>query len=972
MSTQDGVATFVGGLDLRRVAQIITTQGEAEHVERRCGSGYLVAANAVLTATHVVLDADSVLVRFVNEDGSTTSFPATKVVADERSDIALLTMEGVSAHGDPRVGGSLPVRFARAIRETTQDIDCEAVGFPRFKLRRDLARPDRDVASFYRDSRHARGTIAPGGGLRERTLEINLAHSPAPDPEPHRSPWEGMSGAVVWSGGCVIGVISAHYGAEGLGTLTARRVEQLYETLGPDQIKELNGLIGLPIDVGGLERVPRPQPLPSDEAWLDTAAKDLVESVRMQWEQEERRQSVHDPYPLPVRFDVAAPDLHDHWWKIRRTGRGTDPGPLALSGQLDEVAAVYRSIPSERLVVLGEAGSGKTILTLRFVLDRLKDCGMGARVPVIFSVGSWNPDKISLRDWMCRRMILDYPGLEKSTAHCGNLADALLDHDRILPVLDGFDEIACDLQGTALKALNYYAKPLVITSRIDQYTQAVKGTGALSAAACIRLDGLAAKDLDAYLTAAGRPGGGEEGVQRTAWHPVLEKLRERPHVLEAAIVAEALTTPLMVALARTVYGGSAQRKPSELLETGKFPTAEAVQNHLLAEFVPAAYRQLPPDSGPATTPDKRPSRSWNAENAQDWLGYLATHLAQLDTNDIEWWRFGTTMKLRARMLVVGAAVGLASWIITAVIYGLAYNPAYGLVIAVLSGLGVGLTFGLMHGFATAKLDDGGLVFRPSHLRIQLSGRTEAREVRERLRRGFLPRVGAGLAGGLLFGVLWAGADAVIFARDGYSGPAIGLYAAGTLAAGIGLGAGVGLVAALGAGLETVIERNESVQPVDLLNTNRATVLTQFLAVVLVIGTGYGIAFGLGVGPWPGVGAGSVAGLMVGLGVSTMTAWGRWVVLARIWLPLTGRAPWAMIAFLDDAHQRGVLRQAGAIYQFRHARIQTQLAKAFQNNQAKDRTEATVPKQHATAESPNTPDEPPQERSATNSKTAGNS
>jgi hypothetical protein len=50
-------------------------------------------------------------------------------------------------------------------------------------------------------------------------------------------------------------------------------------------------------------------------------------------------------------------------------------------------------------------------------------------------------------------------------------------------------------------------------------------------------------------------------------------------------------------------------------------------------------------------------------------------------------------------------------------------------------------------------------------------------------------------------------------------------------------------------------------------------------------------------------------------------------MARIWLPLTGRMPWAMTAFLDDAYQRGVLRQAGAVYQFRHARLQDHLINA---------------------------------------------
>ncbi|MEJ8669506.1 hypothetical protein WKI71_17005 [Streptomyces sp. MS1.AVA.1] len=73
------------------------------------------------------------------------------------------------------------------------------------------------------------------------------------------------------------------------------------------------------------------------------------------------------------------------------------------------------------------------------------------------------------------------------------------------------------------------------------------------------------------------------------------------------------------------------------------------------------------------------------------------------------------------------------------------------------------------------------------------------------------------------------------------------------------------------------------------------------------------------------------GIISGLGGAfgyalTLTAWGQWLVLTRIWLPLTGRLPWSVITFLEDAYQRGVLRQAGAVYQFRHARLQHHLAR----------------------------------------------
>lgn len=74
------------------------------------------------------------------------------------------------------------------------------------------------------------------------------------------------------------------------------------------------------------------------------------------------------------------------------------------------------------------------------------------------------------------------------------------------------------------------------------------------------------------------------------------------------------------------------------------------------------------------------------------------------------------------------------------------------------------------------------------------------------------------------------------------------------------------------------------------------------------------------------------GVIIGLGAAlgyilSLTAWGQWCVLSRVWLPLTGRLPWAVATFLDDAYQRGVLRRAGAVYQYRHARLQSHLARS---------------------------------------------
>jgi protein kinase-like protein/NACHT domain-containing protein len=685
--------------------------------------------------------------------------------------------------------------------------------------------------------------------------------------------------------------------------------------------------------VGKMETIPPPSPEPdaahrdqvprrpgpqAGRPWLHAAAEKLAEDVRSQWEQEERLRQVHDPYPLPVRFATAAADLFDHWPNVRGAGRGAASGPLELDGELDAITAVYKSIPSGRLVVLGSAGSGKTILALRFVLDWLRGYVPGDRIPVIFSLGSWDPAVMSLRDWMCRQLARDHNALEVTAPDGGNLASALVEQHWILPVLDGFDEIAPGLQGAAIAALNYYAGPLLLTSRPGEYATAVREKDVLTGAACVELRSLELEDIDDYLTRASRPG--TDPAVRTVWEPVLARIRGEPDTRGpgAANVAAAFTAPLMIALARTIYSDDPGQDPRELLDTERFSTAEALREHLLARFVPAAYRLAPAETSSCV---RRP-RNWSHERAQRWLGYLAWHMEEQGQRDLSWWEVGTVMPLFSRMLVVGTIVGLACGLAGGLIYGiaaaLASGPVSGLrtgvTDGVMDGLGVGLTFGLLHGLATI-LRVGGLIYDPSYMQMQLRGATFAK-----LRTSFLLRFGGGLVAGLLFGIVWAtGSILYSAAFSGSFGPA---PAPGEdLALGTGLGLAIGLISGIGTGLEVVSGQERAAHPLVLLKKNRVNAVVQVLLVGLVIGLGYGAALG----PATGLSA----GLMVAIGLTTMRCWGRWVVLSRVWLPLTGKAPWSMIAFLDDAHRRGVLRQAGAVYQFRHARIQAQLAERFE-------------------------------------------
>ena len=57
---------------------------------------------------------------------------------------------------------------------------------------------------------------------------------------------------------------------------------------------------------------------------------------------------------------------------------------------------------------------------------------------------------------------------------------------------------------------------------------------------------------------------------------------------------------------------------------------------------------------------------------------------------------------------------------------------------------------------------------------------------------------------------------------------------------------------------------------------------------------------------------------------SQTAWPSYM-LTTWWLAFHHHLPWSLMSFLADAHQRGVLRQAGAVYQFRHIGLQRRLA-----------------------------------------------
>ncbi|TCO60556.1 NACHT domain-containing protein [Actinocrispum wychmicini] len=663
------------------------------------------------------------------------------------------------------------------------------------------------------------------------------------------------------------------------------------------------------------------------EASLDAAAGQLADAVRRQWEHEEALRRIHDPFPLPVRWHTAPAELTDHWANVARASATTLADPFA-EGDLDQVADMLREV--RRLVVLGRAGSGKTILVMRLVLKLLASPDTDL-VPVIFSLGSWNPAEVSMRDWLADQLSRDHPGLAARGPDNITLAAALVRDGRILPVLDGFDEIADGLHGAALRSLNTLTTPLVLTSRTAEFEAAITATDVLTNAAGIELDELTLRDLTAYLPRTTTRTALRDGETTPIWDPVLARLDS------AGDLKKVLSTPLMVGLARAIYSDTREHDPVELLDTGRFGTADAVEAHLLNAFVPAVYRHPPLDR------DRRRYRRWDPDLAHQWLHQLARQLNRLGTRDLLWWQLGRTVP-RVVTLAAFAAVGALAASLTGMLFtmgleflltfGLVAGLMYGLSYGLVPGLLVGVTFTFLGGAAsrlTGVLAIGfgvrvaaGIVFSLAVgvlFGALVTKEPEPQSIKFRVR-GRLPeitrRVLVGLAVGPLVGVTFG----VAFDLAGGPSAELGTAITGGIAGGLIAGPMVGLIG----GLAVAVDIRTAISPADLLKSSRTNAVVQSVAIGLVFGAAFGVAFEVMTGQAAslatGPAVGLVAGVVVGLG---MTAWGRWVLVARVWFSLTNKQPWVMIAFLEDAHRRGVLRQAGAVYQFRHARLQDHLA-----------------------------------------------
>jgi hypothetical protein len=693
----------------------------------------------------------------------------------------------------------------------------------------------------------------------------------------------------------------------------------------------------LPVVLAVAGKIRRPASSPTI-CQIDEEAAKLRESVLQQWKAEAKPRI--PVYRLQVPFSAAAevtgpvtvqvpggePEdqevtvrIVDSWAAILDD---PDRRPPRMEGTSGSIAGIFRAdgLPA-RLVVLGEPGSGKSIMAQSLTLAILRgepapvpgDSVPDDVVPVLLPLATWDPS-VRLLDWAAAQIARTYPWLATQVQVRGGagrtLAGWLLDQGKVLMVLDGLDEIAAENRVDAFRGLSEAAikdQPMIVTCRTREYAQIVHDAGQpMPGTPVIRLDPLPLLDVRKCLIAAGENGG------RTG------ELADRVDAAPCGPLAEALRLPLALWLATLVYRNAG----SDPADVTRCQSRGEVLRHLLAGLVTAAY-EVPAGDYPGR---ERPA----AEAARRRLAKIAAYLGpDPKSQNIDWWRLPDQVPRLFMAVIVGTLLGCA------------LGAAGGLAVAIRFGGHLGVPLGIIAGIAESLLAGAGSTWRQDFPRtVDLHFRWDYWRFTGCLTFGVLAGLASGYAdarhGGPVAGLIAAAAAGPVSAAlvtrafgrkvgiaSGFSA-AVALGMASGLSTGNGRPALSGLLAGLvcaagGWVLVTLFQPARdrfTVTPRSLLDRDRVGSLTAAGTSGIV----YGVIYGIALGPLFGVVA--LAALTVSQ-AATVSVWGRFNV-CRVWLALTGTTPLAIMDFLAEAHTRGVLRQVGGSYQFRHTELKDAL------------------------------------------------
>lgn len=311
----------------------------------------------------------------------------------------------------------------------------------------------------------------------------------------------------------------------------------------------------------------------------------LLDSVERFWIKD-RLEGLISGGTLLALHKQTRPEMVEHPWK-------------AVLGATDLAA---REVPPDKsiadifdgmgrlLLILGDAGSGKTTTLLELARSLVGAARLDPTrpIPVVFHLSSWADKRTAVFDWLVEELRDKYYIPRQ-------MGRSFLKNNRLLPLLDGFDEVPSNYQSACVEAINHFAREvgvpgMVVCSRFNEYAVAQRR---LKVNGAVYLEALTSEQIDDYLSAAG------DGLA------ALRTLLREDNVLR-----DLAGNPLMLDVMASAY----RDLPIDALRDDELNSTEARRKHVFRTYTKRMFERRSADAQPHTQGQTLLWLSWLAVN----------------------------------------------------------------------------------------------------------------------------------------------------------------------------------------------------------------------------------------------------------------------------------------------------------------------------------------------------------------------
>jgi DNA polymerase III delta prime subunit len=301
-----------------------------------------------------------------------------------------------------------------------------------------------------------------------------------------------------------------------------------------------------------------------------------------------------------------------------------------------------------RLLILGAPGVGKTTMLLEVVRDLIERAEQQPDypIPVLFELSNWQDDKQAISNWLTAELKFRYNVPDAISCHWLNIG-------KLLPLLDGLDELGLPRQQKCIKQINNFLQnnssllPLVVCCREEEYIKGEAILRQMRGAVC--LQPLSPNQIQSYLHCLG-------------YFHLWQAIKDDPDGL-----GELAKIPLFLHLIPVAY-------PEGLVKKGKrfnsIDERQAYQEKCRRELFDTYIKRC------LKEPHDR--KGYNFEDTKQWLRWLAKTMNQQNKKEFyiekmqpNWLENSTHKKLF--QLITGLIMGLIIGLIPSTGYWLIYK-----------------------------------------------------------------------------------------------------------------------------------------------------------------------------------------------------------------------------------------------------------------------------------------------------------